>query len=241
MPRNFAQEFPAWAIKMAGGQAIWQWLGISLCLILSGFLAWLMFRVGERWDSRRKKRTAWLRFGKPLALIGIAVIAFLVSRIAVKVIGLFGLPLAVVSYIAIAAGVGGLAWLVLILADRLADGFAQNQNKPLEKRKVDAALMRIVFRLLSIVILVYLAIYAAELIGIPVAPLVAGLGVGGLAIALAVRPTLENVIGGLTLFADRPVRVGDFCRYGDEIGTVEEIGLRSTRIRNWPEAEYELV
>ncbi len=232
VPKNYAEEFPAWAKKMAGGQAIWQWVGISLYLMLSGFLAWLMFRAGEWWDSRRRKGSAWLRFGKPLALIGTVVIAFLISKVAIKVIGLFGVPLAIVSYIAIAVGVGSLAWLVLILADRLADGVAQNQNKPLEKRKVDAALMRIVFRLLSIVILVYLAIYAAELIGIPVAPLVAGLGVGGLAIALAVRPTLENVIGGLTLFADRPVRVGDFCRYGDEIGTVEEIGLRSTRIRS---------
>lgn len=232
VPRDFAQDFPTWAKAMAFGQAIWQWISILLFLIVSGFLAWLIFRVGEWWDSTRKTRAAWLRFGKPLALVGIVAIAFLISKVAVKVIGLFGLPLAVVSYIAIAAGIGSLAWLVLILADRLADGFAQNQNKPLEKRKVDAALMRIVFRLLSIVILVYLAIYAAELIGIPVAPLVAGLGVGGLAIALAVRPTLENVIGGLTLFADRPVRVGDFCRYGDEIGTVEEIGLRSTRIRS---------
>jgi MscS family membrane protein len=76
-----------------------------------------------------------------------------------------------------------------------------------------------------------LAVAAADRIGIPIAPLVAGLGVGGLAIALAVRPTLENVIGGLTLFADRPVRVGDFCRYGDSFGTIERIGLRSTRIR----------
>ena len=92
--------------------------------------------------------------------------------------------------------------------------------------------MRIVFRLISIVFLVYLGIYAAGAVGIPIAPLVAGLGVGGLAIALAIRPTLENIIGGLTLFADTPVRVGDFCRFGDEIGTVEQIGLRSTRVRS---------
>jgi MscS family membrane protein len=68
--------------------------------------------------------------------------------------------------------------------------------------------------------------------------LVAGLGVGGIAIALAAQPTIENFIGGLNLFADRPVRVGDFCRYGEDptldwqrIGTVESIGLRSTKIR----------
>ena len=50
----------------------------------------------------------------------------------------------------------------------------------------------------------------------------------GVAVALAARRTLENLIGGVTLFADKPVRVGDFCRFGDKIGTVEEIGLRST-------------
>jgi MscS family membrane protein len=67
---------------------------------------------------------------------------------------------------------------------------------------------------------------------VPVAPLIASLGVGGLAIALPVRPTLENILGGFTLFADTPVRVGDFCLYSDKLGTVEEIGLRSTRIRS---------
>jgi MscS family membrane protein len=50
-------------------------------------------------------------------------------------------------------------------------------------------------------------------------------------VALAIRPTLENIIGGFVLFLDRPVRVGEFCGFGDKTGTVEEIGLRSTRIR----------
>jgi MscS family membrane protein len=57
------------------------------------------------------------------------------------------------------------------------------------------------------------------------------LGVGGLAIALAAQPTVENLIGGLSLFADKSVRVGDFCRCGTDEGTVESIGIRSTWIR----------
>jgi MscS family membrane protein len=61
--------------------------------------------------------------------------------------------------------------------------------------------------------------------------LLAGVSVGGLAVALAAQKTVENFIGALTLFADRPVRVGEFFRYGDNLGTVEEIGMRSTRIR----------
>jgi MscS family membrane protein len=62
-------------------------------------------------------------------------------------------------------------------------------------------------------------------------PLVASLGVGGLAVALAARPTLENLIGGVILYFDRPARVGDFCSFGDHMGTVERIGVRSTQVR----------
>jgi MscS family membrane protein len=59
----------------------------------------------------------------------------------------------------------------------------------------------------------------------------AGLGIGGIAVALAAQKTLENVIGGLSLIFDRAVCVGDFLKVGEASGTVESIGLRSTRIR----------
>jgi len=61
--------------------------------------------------------------------------------------------------------------------------------------------------------------------------IVAGLGVGGVAIALAAQKTIKNLFGGVAVITDRPVTVGDFCKFGDRVGTVEDIGLRSTRIR----------
>jgi len=67
--------------------------------------------------------------------------------------------------------------------------------------------------------------------GVNVTAGLAALGVGGLAIALGAQKLFENLIGSLTLLADRPVRIGDFCRFGQTLGTVEEIGIRSTRIR----------
>ena len=67
--------------------------------------------------------------------------------------------------------------------------------------------------------------------GVNVTAAMAGLGVGGIAVALAAQKTIENLFGGMTLFADKPVRVGDFFRFGDQVGTVEQIGLRSTRVR----------
>src|SRR5437667_11166364 len=86
-------------------------------------------------------------------------------------------------------------------------------------------------RLLGIIVAAALLAVGAQRLGLPVYGIVAGLGVGGLAIALAAQPTIENLIGGLSLFADKPIRVGDLCRYGDDEGTVEAIGIRSTRIR----------
>jgi MscS family membrane protein len=61
--------------------------------------------------------------------------------------------------------------------------------------------------------------------------ILAGLGVGGLAVALAAQKTIENLFGAISLVSDRPVLVGDFCQFGTQSGTVEDIGLRSTRIR----------
>ena len=71
----------------------------------------------------------------------------------------------------------------------------------------------------------------ADQAGFNVSTLIAGLGVGSLAVALAAQKTLENVIGAITLYTARPIRPGDWCRFGDIQGTVEEIGLRSVTLR----------
>ena len=70
-----------------------------------------------------------------------------------------------------------------------------------------------------------------ENLGFSASTLLAGLGIGGLAIALAAQKTVENIIAAITLYTSAPVRIGDFCQFGKQSGVVEEIGLRSTRIR----------
>jgi MscS family membrane protein len=74
-----------------------------------------------------------------------------------------------------------------------------------------------------------LAVLAA--LGIPVNSVLAGLGIGGIAIAFAAQKTVENFFGAISIGVDQPLRVGDYVRVGDVEGTVEKIGLRSTRIR----------
>ncbi len=231
LPLHFPDRLPDWSRTIVAGQGLWQWLALAALVVVCAPLFTLLLRAGRHWDHRNRHRSAWLRFGTPLALLLVVGLTGVAYNLIENAIGIFELPLDVIGYVALGIQAVGLSWLVFVLSGRLADGIASVGGGSEGRRHFDAALTRILFRLCSLVVVILLAIGTAEAVGIPIAPLVAGLGVGGLAIALAVRPTLENVIGGLTLFADRPVRVGDFCRYGSDVGTVEQIGLRSTRIR----------
>jgi small-conductance mechanosensitive channel len=89
----------------------------------------------------------------------------------------------------------------------------------------------VIFRIATIVVVTVVVVLAMQRLGVPVAGLVAGLGVGGLAIALAAQSSLENFLGGIILYTDQPVKVGDFCKFGSQRGTVEDVGLRSVKIR----------
>jgi MscS family membrane protein len=122
-----------------------------------------------------------------------------------------------------------LAWLVF----RLIDLAALVLRIRAERRR-NLGLLPVLLptaRIAKILIVVIGGLGVLGSLGVNVSAAVAGLGVGGIAVALAAQRSLENLFGGITLFADRPVRVGDFFRYGDQVGTVEEIGLRSTRVR----------
>ncbi|HSI41500.1 MAG TPA: mechanosensitive ion channel family protein [Xanthobacteraceae bacterium] len=231
VPDSFRDRLPAWATFVAAGHAVWQWIALVVLMAIGLPLVPLILWAGINWDGKRRSASPWLRFGTPVALILVVALAAVFENLAENVIGLLELPMEVIGFLVLAVQAVGLAWLVFVLSNRLADAIGGLGSASDGHRHLDVAMTRMLFRLISLVFMILLVAAAASRIGIPIAPLVAGLGAGGLAIALAVRPTLENIIGGLTLFADRPVRVGDFCRYGDDVGTVEQIGLRSTRIR----------
>ena len=83
----------------------------------------------------------------------------------------------------------------------------------------------------KILLIICAIIIWLENLGFQVTTLIAGLGVGSVAIALAAQKSIENFIGAITLYTSQPVHVGDFCRFNEFLGTVEQIGLRATRIR----------
>jgi MscS family membrane protein len=157
---------------------------------------------------------------------------------------LFGLGLFTLGVVALRLSVPAEAFLldavqalvvvaIVYLAFRLVDIFSRwSQDRLLDRGQVAAVGMLPLARKTAKVFLAALGLLAVlQNVGVNVTALIAGLGVGGLAIALAAQKSIENLFGGMTLVVDQPVRVGDFCRFGDQVGTVEAVGLRSTRLR----------
>jgi MscS family membrane protein len=122
-----------------------------------------------------------------------------------------------------------LAWLFM----RFVDFAAQRAGSNLERKGLGGSrvLLMPVARVVKFVALAGAILLWLDNAGYKVTTLLAGLSISGIAVALASQKSLENLFGAVTLFTSRPVKVGDFCRFGNEIGTVEEIGLRATRIR----------
>jgi MscS family membrane protein len=134
----------------------------------------------------------------------------------------------------VASGVAlGTTAAVLWLAFRAIDvARAVLEQRPwAAARPASRSLLAIASRVAKVVVFLFGAIAVLASLGVSVASLIAGLGIGGLALALAAQKTVENLFGTLSIGVDQPLREGDFVRVDDVVGTVEMIGLRSTRIR----------
>ncbi len=100
-----------------------------------------------------------------------------------------------------------------------------------EKHQGFYSVLPLASRITKLIILALMIVAVLSSWGYNTTTILAGLGVGGIAIALAAQKTIENLFGGVSIISDRPVSVGDYCKFGDKEGTVEDIGLRSTRVR----------
>ncbi|MEL6548554.1 MAG: mechanosensitive ion channel family protein, partial [Myxococcota bacterium] len=124
-----------------------------------------------------------------------------------------------------------LVWLTFRLVDVLAGTMARAADKT--DSKIDDQLVPLIRRTLKIIVAVTAGIWVAQNLGYSVTSLIASLGVGGLALALAAQDTVANFFGSVVVFTDRPFQIGDWVQFGDIEGTVEEVGFRTTTIRRF--------
>jgi MscS family membrane protein len=211
---------------------VWQWLALLLLVPLAYVLAWAITRALQGALRALARRSA-----TPIddALVG-ALAAPVRLLVTVLLIALGALPLGLSLGaqrffwgMEKALGVVACTWLLLRLVDVLGGVLEERLER--QGQQSATSLLPLGRKTLKVVVVALAFLAALDSIGFDVTALIAGLGVGGLAVALAAQKTVENLFGGATIIADRPVRVGDFCRFGDKVGVVEEIGLRSTRVR----------
>jgi len=215
-----------------GGAPVSHWISLLLAACLSFALAWLLMKMRgpiERLVRHGGDETKLSRFiaasTGPLRLL----LALLLFGLATQVLGVSVVARYRVLFGAQVLGWFGAAWLLWRWADAASEVILGRMSRRGQLTAYSAiSFLNRAFKAFLGVLIVAALLRA---FGVNVTAGLAALGVGGLAIALGAQKLFENLIGSLTLIADRPVRIGDFCRFGTTLGTIEEIGIRSTRIR----------
>lgn len=226
---SFVQELPPVWFRTFSGEPWWKWTALAAAALAALGLFALAYRLASALDRGSPPASGTAALVRPLlAVAAILLVAFL-RHVAVDLIRLTGARREIVVGALAVASHGAVIWLIFLVAGRVAKAVIRVRDMGVYA--LDAQLVRLVSKLVAVLLALYALVNLMETLGVPVAPMLAGLGVGGLAVALAVRPTLENVVAGFVLFGDAPVKVGEFCRFGDKMGTVEAIGLRSVRLR----------
>ena len=231
---SYLDEGPPWLREHVLGIAWWQILAALLALVLALFVrqavSWAVVTQGTKILAqlvKRLDRNLLSKAAKPIgtvAMVAVLIYAFPVLRFGVDVnrVIMFGLR--------IAAAVSGVL-IVYRIVDVLADVMAKRAEDT--DTKLDDQLVPLVRRSLKVVTVVLGIIFVLQNMEVDVASLIAGVSLGGLAFTLAARDTVANLFGSISIFADQPFQVGDWVVMGGVEGVVEEVGMRSTRVRTF--------
>jgi MscS family membrane protein len=204
----------------------WKVIAVVLVSVLATLL---LFAFHSAINRRQIDNRVGFLLRRALTPIAILVVVWSFSNFIEYQINVSGAFSAVVDFMATILIHAAAVWLLWLVVLAIFERIVLTRDIP--EDSFDAHLWRLGARTIGTVVSVVIIGKAAQTLGLPLYSVVAGLGIGGLAVALAIRPTLENLIGGIMLYLDQPVRVGDWCAFGDKTGTVETIGVRSTKIR----------
>jgi MscS family membrane protein len=227
VPIRWMLAFPAWAKARIAGVASWQWLGLITGLVVCVGFVYGVYRLGSFLASRRPEESGpgWHALLTPLATILVSALIPVLCAI----LRISGTPRVVITFVQTGALYLSAAWLSMIGAGLLAEATVVSER--LRQRSLDSQLVRLGMRLAGIAIAIGLLVQGSYELGFPAYSVLAGLGVGGLAVALAARDSLANLFGSMLIMIEKPFRVGHVVRVAGSEGTVEDVGFRSTRVR----------
>jgi MscS family membrane protein len=230
--RQVETRLPAWIVKhQLAGMPLWQSFALILMIPVAAAAGWLLLVVLEiplRWWARRRGQAEmqqWRSVSGPLWLLAGTAIHRILARY-------LGMPLlqrhyyVQVTTVAVIIGANWILW-------RVIRWFLQRlRNRALARgHGGTGSLMLLGERIVKALVFTMAVFFILGILGFNMSTALAGIGIGGLAIGFGAQKTIENLFGGVSVLGDEVIRVGDVCRFGDRTGTVEDIGLRSTRVR----------
>ena len=214
------------------GTPLWRWIGLGLLAfalaafsrLLSRAVLWLtqqvVKRVVPKWNLSLIQT-----FVGPLRLL----LSVSLFRAGMEWFGPSALLRLYLGRILVVLFFWGVFWLCAAIIDTVVRHLRVRLET--RHRSFSYSVLPLSGRITKILVLVFIIAAVLTAWGYNTTTLLAGLGIGGVALALAAQKTIENLFGSVAVISDRPVSVGDFCKFGGGMGTVEDIGLRSTRIR----------
>ena len=229
----FANNLPHFGNKKFAGLYLWQLLGLLIITILALILYFILIKllkpiiilITDR--SFKTHLDLPRRYNKTARIISLLVVFFLLKY----AIALLELPVKLSSFAIVTIEIVNIV-LIAVLVYRIfdiimayAEHFARNTNS-----KMDDQILPIIQQIVKILIIAGAVIKILILLDINVTALIAGISIGGLALALAAQDTVKNLIGSLMIFIDKPFQIEDWIEIDDMAGTVIEVGFRSTRI-----------
>jgi len=212
---------------------LWRWLAAVVVLLVVLAVAWVITRLiqlvlvpalGRALPTSEKKITRSLQ--RPIFVLLMSATTYLVARYSLSVLGRQYMNDAAALVLVI-----GIAWLLIKLSDLAAVYTARGTPGNLQLER--ATFVSVAARVFKIAVMLCAFLVLLSRAGIDVTAMLAGLGIGGIALALAAQKTLEDFFGGIAIVARKAARVGDLCKIGDDTGTVEAIGLSSLRLRTF--------
>jgi MscS family membrane protein len=230
--RQVEHKLPAVLVKhQVAGVPLWQWLALLLALPVAAAIGWIvlvLLEIPMRWWARRRGHVDianWRTVSGPAWLLA----GTLVHQFFVRYLGIALLPRHYYFQVTSIALIIGATW---ILWRGVRWSLRRVRNRALARGHAGTgSLMLLGERILKAIIFAAGVLAVLGSLGFNMSTALAGLGIGGLAIGFGAQKTIENLFGGVSVLGDEVFRVGDVCRFGDRTGVVEDIGLRSTRIR----------
>lgn len=216
------------------GLSAWQYLGILMLVILCGLIYYLWYYIFHAVFNRviKSRLKNWIVDDTLLWTIARLFSLVLAFRIAYILFPVLRFPVQSNHFVLLALKIM-LAVLIMMLAFKITDLIISQLNIVVAttQSRMDDQLLPIINRITKIVIGFLAVLYVLNLLDVNITAIVAGVSIGGLALALAAQDTVKNLLGSIMIFVDQPFQVGDYIEVDGVAGTVEEVGFRTTRIR----------